>query len=75
MRKLENVTIDLLGRAKRVRIEKENTTIVDGAGKKKDIEARVNQIKARESKKPPRTTTKRSSRSVLLNLLAAAFAR
>ena len=44
--KLENVTIDMLGRSKRVTIEKENTTIVDGAGKKKDIEARVNQIKA-----------------------------
>jgi chaperonin GroEL len=44
--KLENVTIDMLGRAKRVSIEKENTTIVDGAGKKKDIEARVGQIKA-----------------------------
>jgi chaperonin GroEL len=44
--KLENVTLDMLGKAKRVRIEKENTTIVDGAGKKKDIEARVNQIKA-----------------------------
>jgi chaperonin GroEL len=36
----------MLGRAKRVRIEKENTTIIDGAGKKTDIEARVNQIKA-----------------------------
>ena len=44
--KLENVTLDMLGRAKRVRIEKENTTIIDGAGKKKDIEARVAQIKA-----------------------------
>src|SRR5947209_10780885 len=43
--KLENVTLDMLGRAKRVRIEKENTTIIDGAGKKKDIEARVTQIK------------------------------
>jgi chaperonin GroEL len=43
--KLENVTLDMLGRAKRVTVEKENTTIVDGAGKKKDIEARVNQIK------------------------------
>jgi chaperonin GroEL len=43
--KLENVTLGMLGRAKRVRVEKENTTIVDGAGKKKDIEARVNQIK------------------------------
>jgi chaperonin GroEL len=44
--KLETVTLDMLGRAKRVSIDKENTTIVDGAGKKKDIEARVNQIKA-----------------------------
>jgi chaperonin GroEL len=40
------VTLNMLGRAKRVRIEKENTTIVAGAGKKKDIESRVNQIKA-----------------------------
>jgi chaperonin GroEL len=44
--KLENVTLDMLGRAKRVRIEKENTTIIDGAGKRPDIEARVGQIKA-----------------------------
>ncbi len=44
--KLENVTLDMLGRAKRVSITKEATTIVDGSGKKKDIEARVNQIKA-----------------------------
>ncbi|AWN39823.1 chaperonin GroEL [Methylobacterium durans] len=44
--KLENVTLDMLGRAKRVRIEKENTTIIDGAGEKADIEARVGQIKA-----------------------------
>ncbi|WP_134495547.1 chaperonin GroEL [Microvirga pakistanensis] len=44
--KLENVTLDMLGRAKRVRVEKENTTIIDGAGKKQDIEARVGQIKA-----------------------------
>jgi len=44
--KLENVTLDMLGTAKKVVIEKENTTIVDGAGKKKDIEARVNQIRA-----------------------------
>ncbi|MDT2024121.1 chaperonin GroEL [Methylocella sp. CPCC 101449] len=44
--KLENVTIAMLGRAKKVRIDKENTTIVDGAGKKKDIEGRVAQIKA-----------------------------
>jgi chaperonin GroEL len=44
--KLENVTVQMLGRAKKVRIDKENTTIVDGAGKKKDIEGRVSQIKA-----------------------------
>jgi chaperonin GroEL len=44
--KLENVTIAMLGRAKKVMIEKENTTIVNGAGKKSDIEARIAQIKA-----------------------------
>jgi len=44
--KLESVTPAMLGRAKKIVIEKEKTTIVDGAGKKKDIEARVNQLKA-----------------------------
>jgi chaperonin GroEL len=44
--KLDNVTLQMLGRAKRVSITKEHTTIIDGAGKKKDIEARVGQIKA-----------------------------
>jgi chaperonin GroEL len=44
--KLESVTTAMLGRAKKIVIEKEKTTIVDGTGKKKDIEARVNQIKA-----------------------------
>jgi chaperonin GroEL len=44
--KLENVTLAMLGRAKRVRIEKEHTTIIDGAGKRKDIEARIGQIKS-----------------------------
>ena len=44
--KLENVTLDMLGRAKRVKIEKENTTIVDGSGKKDDIQGRCAQIKA-----------------------------
>ncbi|MDI4658237.1 chaperonin GroEL [Xanthobacter autotrophicus] len=44
--KLENVTIAQLGRAKKVILEKEKTTIVDGVGEKADIEARVNQIKA-----------------------------
>jgi chaperonin GroEL len=44
--KLENVTLKMLGRAKKVVIDKENTTIVNGAGAKKEIEARVTQIKA-----------------------------
>jgi chaperonin GroEL len=44
--KLENVTLAMLGRAKKVIIEKEKTTIVDGAGKRKEIEARVGQIKS-----------------------------
>ncbi|MEO1016015.1 MAG: chaperonin GroEL [Pseudomonadota bacterium] len=43
--KLENVALDMLGTAKRVSIDKDNTTIVDGAGKKKDIDARVSQIR------------------------------
>ncbi len=43
--KLENVSIDMLGKAKRVNISKENTTIVDGAGKKGEIQGRVAQIK------------------------------
>ncbi len=44
--KLENVTLNMLGKAKKVMIDKENTTIVNGAGKKKDIEDRITQIKA-----------------------------
>src|ERR1700758_2689465 len=44
--KLENVTVEMLGTAKRVEIDKENTTIIDGAGKKKDIQGRVAQIRA-----------------------------
>ena len=44
--KLENVTLDMLGRAKRVRVDKDNTTIIDGAGKKSDIQARIGQIKS-----------------------------
>jgi chaperonin GroEL len=43
--KLENVTLQMLGRAKKVEIDKENTTIIEGMGKKKDIAARVSQIK------------------------------
>jgi chaperonin GroEL len=44
--KLENVTLAMLGRAKKIRIDKESTTLVDGAGDKKDIEGRIAQIKA-----------------------------
>ncbi|MGA9599024.1 MAG: chaperonin GroEL [Methylocystis sp.] len=44
--KLENVTLAQLGRAKRVRIDKETTTIIDGSGEKKDIEARIGQLKS-----------------------------
>ena len=44
--KLENVTLQMLGRAKRAHIDKESTTIIDGAGEKKDIQARIAQIKA-----------------------------
>src|SRR6202795_939044 len=44
--KLENITLDMLGTAKKVRIEKENTTIIDGAGKKTDIEGRCTQLRA-----------------------------
>ena len=43
--KLEHVALTMLGRAKRVSIDKDNTTIIDGAGQKKDIEGRINQIK------------------------------
>ncbi|MCU0357412.1 MAG: chaperonin GroEL [Cyclobacteriaceae bacterium] len=44
--KLENATLDMLGRAEKVNIDKDNTTIVNGAGKKNDITGRINQIKA-----------------------------
>src|ERR1700730_3326145 len=50
--KLENVTVNMLGRAKKVMIDKENTTIVSGAGKKADIQARITQIKA-QIEEPP----------------------
>jgi chaperonin GroEL len=44
--KLENVTLDMLGRAKKVRIDKDSTTIIDGAGKKTEIQGRIAQIRA-----------------------------
>jgi chaperonin GroEL len=43
--KLENVTLDMLGQSKKIRVEKENTTVIDGAGKKSDIEGRCTQIR------------------------------
>ena len=61
--KLENVTLQMLGKAKRIRIEKENTTIINGAGKKSDIEA-ASARSRRRSRRPPPTTTRRSCRSV-----------
>ena len=63
--KLENVTINMLGRAKKVMIEKENTTIVSGAGKKTDIQARIAQIKAQiESSRPQSRATSPSQGAV-----------
>jgi chaperonin GroEL len=63
--KLENVTVNMLGRAKNVTIDKENTTIVNGAGKKVDIQARIAQIKRlrMKSRRRPPTTIARNSRS------------
>ena len=60
--KLENVTLQMLGRAKRVRIEKENTTIIDGAGKKPTSRAGSPRSRRRSRRRPP-TTTRRSCRS------------
>jgi len=60
--KLESVTLDMLGRAKRVVINKDETTVIDGGGKKKDIEAAAPRC-ARRSRRPPRTMIARSSRS------------
>jgi chaperonin GroEL len=60
--KLEHVKLDMLGKAKRVMIDKENTTIVNGAGKKKDIEGRIAQIKAEIEETTP-TMIARSCRS------------
>jgi chaperonin GroEL len=60
--KLENVTLEMLGRAKTVRIEKENTTIIDGAGSKRTSRAGWRRSR-RRSRRPPRTTTARSCRS------------
>jgi chaperonin GroEL len=68
--KLENVTISDLGRAKRVIIDKDNTTIVDGGGKKDKIKA-AEPRSAPRSRTPPATTTARSSRSASRSSSAA----
>jgi chaperonin GroEL len=57
--KLDQVKLDMLGKAKKVTIDKENTTIVNGAGKKKDIGAGIARSRQR-SRRPPRITTARS---------------
>ena len=61
--KLENVTLDMLGKAKKVTITKDDTTIVDGVGEKDAIEARIARSSAR-SRTPRRTTTRKSCRNV-----------
>jgi chaperonin GroEL len=68
--KLESVTLAMLGRAKKVVIDKENTTIVNGAGKKPASKPASTRSR-RRSRKPPRTTTVRSCRSVWPSWLAA----
>jgi len=60
--KLENVRIEDLGRAKKIVVDKENTTIVEGAGKSKTSRAASSRSATRSMRRPP-TTTARSSRS------------
>ena len=68
--KLENVGMDMLGTAKKIRITKDETTVVDGAGAKAEIEARVSRRSVHRSRKPPRTTTARNCRSAWPSWLA-----
>jgi len=60
--KLENVKVEDLGRAKRITVDKENTTIVEGAGKTSEIQVASASSSARSRRRPP-TTTAKSSRS------------
>ena len=62
--KLESIELSQLGQAKKIVVDKDNTTIIEGAGKKKDIQSRCDQIRAR-SRRRPAITTARSCRSVL----------
>ena len=68
--KLENVTLNMLGRVKKAIIEKEDTTLVEGAGNKKEIQERIAQSSSR-SKMQHLTTTEKSCKSVLQSSLAA----
>jgi chaperonin GroEL len=68
--KLEHVTIQQLARAKRVVIDKENTTIIGGSGDRRQIDGRVEQIR-RESRRRPAITMKRNCRSAWRSLPAA----
>ena len=67
---LEKATLNDLGEAKKIVVEKENTTIIDGKGKTAEIKARVEQIRSRSRKRLP-TTTRRSCRSALRSSPAA----
>ena len=68
--KLENVNLADLGRAKRITIDKDNTTIVEGYGKPSEIEGRV-KVDCAQNEEAPQTTTRRSSRSVSRSSSAA----
>jgi chaperonin GroEL (HSP60 family) len=61
--KLENAVLSDLGFAKRIVVDKDNTTIIDGKGTQDAIQGRIKEIRARSRRAPP-TTTRRSSRSV-----------
>jgi len=65
-KKLENITLEDLGRAKRVTVDKENTTIVEGAGKQSDIKGRIEQIRNRW-RRPIPITIKKNCRKGSLN--------
>ena len=61
--KLENVTLDQLGRVKKVTIDKDSTTLVEGAGKQSDVKNRIEQLRRQISETGQRTTTARNTRS------------
>ena len=67
----KDVTIDMLGRARQVKVDKDNTTIVEGAGDPNEIKARIKRQSAHRSRKPPPITTRKNCRSVLQSSPAA----